>query len=319
MKTVAELRQFYETELLPSLQELEDKRKSIVNNLIIVLGGVGAMVVVFALVTSHPGALFFLPFALIVIYAIVYFMSSRDYVNDFKMRIIKELIRFVDPNLHYEKDNYISQPVYLASEIFKSHVDRYNGKDYVAGKVGATQIGFSKIHSEYKTEKVDRDGHRRTSWTTIFCGVFFVGDFNKNCKGRTVVLPDVAEQLFGFLGATLQSMNITRGELIKLEDPEFEKMFVVYGDDQVESRFVLSTSLMKRIADFKKKSKSQIYLSFIGSKIFVAIDHREDLFEPPLFKTLLDFTPVQDYYEHLELVLGIVDDLNLNTRIWGKA
>ena len=127
-----------------------------------------------------------------------------------------------------------------------------------------------------------------------------------------------AEKLLGRFGRTLQSKNKKRGQLIKLEDSEFEKYFVAYGDDQVQARYILSTSLMKRIVSFKKNTKRQIYLSFIGSKIYVAISYTKNLFEPKLHKTLLDFKPIQEYFEDLQLVLSIVNDLNLNTRIWAK-
>ena len=72
-----------------------------------------------------------------------------------------------------------------------------------------------------------------------------MADFNKNFNGHTVVLPDTAEKILGKFGQSLQSMS-SRGELVKLEDPEFEKEFCVYGDDQVEARYILSPALMKR-------------------------------------------------------------------------
>jgi Protein of unknown function (DUF3137) len=50
----------------------------------------------------------------------------------------------------------------------------------------------------------------------------------------------------------------------------------------------------------------------------VAIAYEEDLFEPKLFKSMLDLRPMQEYFEILQLMLGIVDDLNLNQRIWTK-
>ena len=75
---------------------------------------------------------------------------------------------------------------------------------------------------------------------------------------------------------------------------------------------------MKRITNFKKNTKRQIYLSFIDSKICVAISYTKDLFEPKLYKTLLDFKPIQEYFKDLQLAIGIVDDLNLNSRIWSK-
>ena len=145
-----------------------------------------------------------------------------------------------------------------------------------------------------------------------------MGDFNKHFKGRTVVLPDTAEKLFGGLGKLFQSWNIGRGELVKLEDPEFEKEFAVYGNDQVEARYILSTSLMKRIVDFKRKTGKKIFLSFVGSRVFVAVSFRKDLFEPKVFSTVLAFEPIQEYFEDLQLAIGIVDDLNLNLRIWTK-
>jgi len=52
--------------------------------------------------------------------------------------------------------------------------------------------------------------------------------------------------------------------------------------------------------------------------VFVAVSYTRNLFEPRLFKTLLDFSPIRQYYEDLALAIGIVDDLNLNMRIWSK-
>ena len=48
-------------------------------------------------------------------------------------------------------------------------------------------------------------------------------------------------------------MNFSRPPLVKLEDPEFEKHFVVSGEDQVEARYILSTCLMQRLTDFRNK------------------------------------------------------------------
>jgi hypothetical protein len=75
---------------------------------------------------------------------------------------------------------------------------------------------------------------------------------------------------------------------------------------------------MNRIVDFRKKAGKNIYLSFVNSRIYLAIPYSKNLFEPRLYKTLLDFKPVQEYFENIQFALGIVEDLNLNTRIWSK-
>jgi Protein of unknown function (DUF3137) len=152
----------------------------------------------------------------------------------------------------------------------------------------------------------------------IFKGLFFVGDFNKNFQGHTIVVPDYAERYLGNLAQDLQALNQQRGQLVRLEDPEFEKLFAVYSTDQIEARYLLSPSLMQRLVDFTKKARRETFVSLINDKIYIAIKYDEDLFEPKLFKTMVDFTPVREYFETLQLMMGIVEELNLNRRIWTK-
>ena len=134
----------------------------------------------------------------------------------------------------------------------------------------------------------------------------------------TYVLTDSAEKMFGFLGTKLQKMNKGRGELIKLENPEFESEFVVYSEDQIESRYILSPSLMEKILSFKKQTGKNIQLSFVDSRLFVTVPYGKDLFEPKLFGDIVNFTHIQEYYADLSLVIDLIETLNLNTRIWTK-
>jgi hypothetical protein len=43
-----------------------------------------------------------------------------------------------------------------------------------------------------------------------------------------------------------------------------------------------------------------------------------NLFEPNIFKSLLDFKVIEEYFTDLKTALDIVEELNLNTRIWTK-
>ena len=323
MKTLEDLKEFYETTLINDLRPLEARRKSLVNKFLIVgafiLGGIVIGFVVIAAAGPPTPVIFFVPAVLgLILGVIIFSLMSKGYVQEFKGTIIGKLVNFLDANLAYSQSGRIPQSTYMASKIFTRRPDRYSGDDYVAGKVGATQIEFSELKTEYKTTSTNSKGHRQTHWHTIFKGLFFVADFNKHFACETVVLPDTAQKLFGRLGQKLQSLNVFRGQLIKLEDPEFESLFVVYGDDQVQARYILSTSLMQRIVQFKTRSQKPIYLSFVGSKVFVAVSCTKNLFEPKIFSTLLNFGPIRQYYEDLQLAVGIVEDLNLNTRIWSR-
>ncbi|RKY37013.1 MAG: Galanin [Candidatus Omnitrophota bacterium] len=313
MKTLAELKKYYQSDLLPDLEVLEQQRKKIINNLS--KTAVPVILIALVLMLLFRNAVVFIAIFSVVGLGIAYNYLIRDYVFNFKREIIKKIIKSIDAGLTYQQSMHISEQLFRESKIFSRRPDRFKGDDFVSGLLGKTKIEFSEIYAQYVT----RDSKGRTTYHTIFKGLFIAADFNKEFKSTTVVLPDTAEKLFGNFGTMLQSWNKTRGQLIKLEDPEFEKLFAVYGNDQIEARYVLSTSLMKRVVDFKNKTGKKIYLSFVRSKIFVAISYHKDLFEPKVFSTVLSFTPIKEYFENLRLAVDIVEDLNLNTRIWGKT
>ena len=322
-RTLSDFAHFYATDLAKELKRLEVVRKAVLGRvmaLFVVTGAIVAAAVTLDLVYRLTGWLGFAAFALSVsIAAFLYRYLTSEYVHLFKVNVISKIVVFIDPDLEYWPAGFIERGKFISSRIFERLPDRFRGDDHIRGRIGETDIEFSELHAEYKEDTYDSRRGRRRHWHTIFKGLFFIGDFNKRFYGKTVVLPDTAERLLGGAGAFFQSLNKSRGELIKLEDPEFEKMFVVYGDDQIESRYILSTSLMERIVGFRKKTGRPIYLSFVGSQVFVAIPYGKGLFEPKVFSPITDFKTVDQYFENLQLAIGIVDDLNLNTRIWTKA
>jgi len=318
VKTLEELREFYNSTLLADLEGLEQERKKIIQKLtylIVVIVCVVGICFFFWVGSSKTNPLvIFIPLVLcLIIGGFLCKLLMRGYVAQFKSLVIERIVHFIDENLNYAAHDCIDKSTFMLSKIFSTKPNRYKGDDLVWGKTGATTIKFSEIHAEHESGS----GKNRRRYT-VFKGLFFVGDFNKHFTTQTVVLPDTAEKLFGHLGQKLQSLNIFRGQLIRLEDPEFERHFAVYGSDQVQARYILSTSLMERIVKFKKKTGRKIYLSFVGSMVFVAVSYTKKLFEPRIFRTLLDFGPIREYFEDLQLAIGIVDDLNLNTRIWSK-
>jgi len=318
VKTLEDLREFYNTTLLADLQILEQKRQKIARKVTYLFVAILCVVGVFFFFWignfNTNIAVIFVPLVLCsIIGGFLCRLFTRGYVAQFKSLVIQRIVHFIDENLNYAADDCIDKSTFMLSKIFSTKPNRYKGDDLVWGKTGATTIKFSEIHAVHESGS----GKNRRRYT-VFKGLFFIGDFNKDFTTQTVVLPDTAEKLFGYLGQKLQSLNIFRGQLIKLDDPEFEKHFVVYGNDQIQARYILSTSLMERIVEFKKKTGRKIYLSFVGSMVFVAVSYTKKLFEPRLFRTLLDFGPIREYFEDLQLAIGIVDDLNLNTRIWSK-
>jgi hypothetical protein len=318
VKTLEDLREFYKTTLLADLKILEQERRKIAVTLssitVIILCILGVCFLIFRANLRAGPAVIIIPAVLCILIGVVLCkFLTRGYVARFKALVIQRIVHFIDESLKYNATGCIDKSTFMLSKIFHTKPNRYKGDDLVWGKVGATTIKFSEINAVRESGS-GKNRHRHT----IFKGLFFIGDFNKHFTAQIVVLPDTAEKLFGYLGQKLQSLNIFRDQLIKLEDPEFEREFAVYGNDQIQARYILSTSLMERIVEFKKKTGRKIYMSFVGSMVFVAVSYTRPLFEPQFFQTLIDFNPIRQYFEDLQLAIGIVDDLNLNTRIWSK-
>lgn len=321
MKTTSELTDFYYKELYPSLSELEKIRTDLLSKIrtIAMVGGIFG--VLFALwVSKHFGLLhplmMFVLVGSIALGGILYRFMTRNYVKDFKERIITPLIHAIDPGLLYNPSFHVSQHLFSRSHLFNHSIDRYSGNDNVKGSVDGVPLEFSDVHAEYET----RDSKGRTQWHTLFRGLFLVAEFNKHFKSRTVVLPDQAEKAFGsVIGGWLQSKNVSRDDLIRLDDPEFEKHFVVYGNDGIESRYILSHSMMKRLLEFQKKIPHPIHVSFVHNHIHVAISTGKDLFEPSVFRSLLEYKQAMEYIQMLRLTIGIVQELKLHEKLWSKS
>lgn len=327
--------EFYSNQVLPVLQQIDEERrrsaKSVKNAALYSLMAGGVLAGILAAFWQVPGAGYnpcaLAPLILIpIVTGIVYAQKAGEWKSRFKQEIIGRLVQFVGEGLRYFPQDGISRQEFGASRLFRTDIDRYNREDLLEGRVEKTAFRCSEVHAEYKTETTDSKGNRQTHWHTIFRGLFVIADFHKHFNGVTVVLPDVEQGLFGRFGQTLQAwagkLGMTAGELVKLEDPEFEAAFKVYSTDQIEARYILSPGLMKRILEFRRQVNSTLHLSFIHSNLYLAIaDTRNRLEAPGMFiatEKLLAPNLLMPYLQDIRFAVSIVDELNLNTRIWSK-
>ena len=316
MKTVEELQQYYQQEIVPHLSALEVLRKQQLNRVMFMwIAGCASLLLGF--ITMIPTLIIvFLLISLLMYFFIFGFKRNRtNFRTEYKKIVIGKLMQFIAPDLAFTPNLFITQNKYDLSKIFLSNPDIYSGEDLVTGKIEKTQVEFCELHTQDR--QTDHKG--RTTYVTIFKGLFFIADFNKHFNGQTYVLSDFGERFLGFFGKLMQNINVGRPDVVRLEDPEFEKIFVVYSSDEVEARYILSTSFMERLVEFRKKMNSSVQLSFVGSNMYMAIPMKKNLFEPSLRRTVMNFNDIQEYYKQILFCTSIVDEMNLNTRVWTKS
>jgi hypothetical protein len=323
MKTIEELEEFYYKNLETTLNELEDKRGQAIARLFkkwvictIISVFLGFFIFVFFILERRldPSFIyFFLGFYFIVMQGI-YRTAKSKYNNNFKDSIITPLIKSIDDSLVYYKYKKISLETFTKSELFKKP-DFLAGDDYVCGEIDGVKIEFSDVSAQKESRRKDNE----VTYKSFFRGLFIKANFNKSFQGKTFVFPDSAESAFGsFIGNWLQSKSSSKGELVKMDNDEFEKEFVVYSSDQIEARYILTPSMMERLLDFKKKSGFPLYISFIDDKIHLAIANNKNNFEASLFDSLLTYGVAIEYIINIHVASAIVHDLKLNEKLWGK-
>lgn len=265
------------------------------------------------LIADNPGwAMATMGIALIIA-LVAHSRTMGEVSTSFKDEIMPKLVANIDDRLVYQAAEYLGVDEFNASGLFRAP-DRYGGKDLVSGYVGDTQVRFSMVIAEEEVEETttdtDSDGNSHTTTTThyetIFCGLLFTADFNKHFSGSTFINPGVA----GFFSKF-------SGTLVKLEDPRFNSQFSVYSSDQVEARYILTPSMMGRLVNLKSKFGT-IWISFVQERMYIAVGLNYNLFEPDLSRPLTDVSQVEGLIANLERITGIVNDLDLNTRIWTK-
>ncbi|MCE2997131.1 MAG: DUF3137 domain-containing protein [Cyclobacteriaceae bacterium] len=339
MKTTESFQSFYQTTLTSIVNALDVERKEMVKKIYMAGAAAVIFVILYGMINKstvretqlgpngptqytytggYSGAIFYIAIAGVLGYFFWYRPRAKKFRSRFKNEIIRRIIKHADEKLEYHPEAGISVTDFIQSTIFDTAGDRYLCEDLVSGKIGSTTIRFSDVQTQRKKELKGDDGAPDFKrWVTLFKGIIFVADFNKHFKGRTMVLTDQAEKSLGGLGTFFQKMNAQRDPLVKMENTDFEKAFVVYASDAVEAHYILTPALMERMLNLRSRL-GNVQFAFYNSVVFIAIPTKNDLFEANIFRPLTVQSEMEKYFVQLQFFTGIVEDLNLNNRIWTK-
>lgn len=228
--------------------------------------------------------------------------------KQFKSKIIEELIKVINPNWSYDHENHINENRVMVSNIFNhSEIDRFKGDDYFEGEVQGHQFQASEIKIEKRIYT-----NKKRKYVTIFQGMFIEIKLNQKTKAETYIFSDITEKLIGkWLGDMVQSINFGRGELVKLENPEFEKHFRVHSDDQVQARVLITPLFMEKLLKLNTKLKVPFHMAHHGDCLYVAINYRNELLEPKILTKMDTFAAVREAYDHLILPKLFIDQITM--------
>lgn len=183
--------------------------------------------------------------------------------------------------------------------------------DSITGKVDDNRFFFGEV--KYTNKFSNSWFSRWFKDNLLFQGLIFFAHFNKEFSGRVLVCTKRRWRTLA---------QDKRFRTVVMEDITFNKTFNVKTFNEQEAFYVLSTSLIERITTLQRHIKQNMHekhliLLFEGKRVYILVPSLRDRFEPRMFSRL-SLNSVKNDFHTLQIMLSIVDELNLNTRIWTK-
>ena len=145
-----------------------------------------------------------------------------------------------------------------------------------------------------------------------FRGMFGWCRLERSFKGSTIILPDHLEQKVGYLAKNIQGLKKRyNARFVHLEDPDFEKYFVVYADDEVTARMILTPAIMRQITRLRETFGHDMMFSFSKDTFYYA-GMMPDGFLCLRKQALDNEYLLEEIYNDINLACQVMDELRLN-------
>ncbi|WP_314986502.1 DUF3137 domain-containing protein [uncultured Campylobacter sp.] len=287
---------------LEDLQSLEDERAALQKavkkaGLIAAAVGTGVGALVARFWGETAVGVFFGVAVYGVVSALLTASKRQNFRSNFKNRVVASIAKSF--GLSYDENGGLTADEFF--EIYDCYINEQSSEDMMSGEVQGVRVRFSDF---YAAKKVRTKNGTRTD--VKFHGVLFVADFHKrlNCEVRV---------------CHKNSRNLRRyGQRANMDDVKFEEFFDVYTTDQVGARYALTPLLMQRLTEIYLRLGSQINAVLREDKIYVAIETWRDNFEPRIDRSLKQDATIELYVDEIGALAGIVNELNLNRKIWSE-
>ena len=227
--------------------------------------------------------------------------DSKKYTYIYKQNLVLPICKNMFENVEFDMDRGISAEKIKTLNMINTG-DIIHSNDDITGKYKNIEFEMSDIRIE--KEYIDSDGH--TTHESIFDGQWYIFEFNKPFKSKI----QVCEKNF---------FNAERNFLFKkieLEDIEFNKIFKVYAENELECFYVLTPNTIEKIKELNCKIKGNLLLCFIDNKLHIALQNNKDFFEPNINKKMNLEEQQAIIKEQLRVITNFIDILSLDNDLY---
>lgn len=289
------------------IMELENLRLKARNRAIIAII-IGILIIILSFFLAQPFIIIMAIAGALLIYRALCAKPTKEFVNKYKKTIILDAFNKKFSDVTYKPDLGIDSNVIAQTQMMYMG-DVYSSNDYINAKY--KNINFESADVLIQKEYTDDDGN--THYTTIFQGQWFIFDFNKPFKADL----QVCEK--NFTNAKRKGLFAKKEEQlhkVELEDIEFNKIFNVYSQVEVEAFYVLTPNVMQHIKELNNKIPGSLLFCFINNKLHVGLYNNKDLFEASIFRKVDAVKDEQRTLQEISYITDFIDILQLDNTLF---
>lgn len=290
-----------ETKVMPILSGFEKERKqrltwAIIGAIVFVILGLG---VFFCIDSRESGklaaALFGAAFG-------VWAWIKKSFEHKVKRLIMPTLMHAV-PGFYWQETPPVTAKDISDCMIFPFANASKTFDDCFLGEYRKVKVAMSECQYSVNSGNNSR---------TVFQGIVIRFSMNKNFEGITIIRPKES-----CCSDNYKDLKKAKLSEVKLEDPEFAKKYVVYSTDQVEARYLITTSFMERFKMIENAFASEFaYCSFKGKSIYIAPHTGTDLFNLcSLVKPIGNSEQFETLFYEFASILELVDYFKLDKKL----
>ena len=271
-----------------------------------------------------------------------YFCGNKKFKSLVKKDLLPKILESLEGISWCSGKETISDETIRKSQLFGSYNIRENDDAFTGEYKGVT---FKVSETNLSYESGSGDDH---TVSNVFKGIIILIDSNKEIKAHTKIQPKMDKKteiictlllvflwgsllyyaissesyfiscIFLFSGTiSIISLFSHSNKEMNLEDPDFNKKYIVTTEDQVEGRYLITTGFMDRFKNLQTAfGTKNIKCAFFDNKVMFALHTNKDFFELSggLFHSLKHPKRVKSFYEETTAIYDIIDYFKLDEK-----
>jgi hypothetical protein len=339
MTDTNEFDRFYNLKLKSKLEELEEMRKttSSIHNfktykrILLVLLVLIIIDVTLINIKVLPEPFFALvPISLVftMFYPlVVLFKKGSNFTpinEEYKQRVIPELVSFVNSNLRYEKEKGITQVEFNRTRLFEN-ASTFSSEDLITGEINGISYRMADVKAK-RTHQYDVHSGVKTGPVTVFEGLYVIATYPKDLgpqlfiryKGLGKLLADKVLDFLGEGASKLLETAEPKGISIETANSDFNALYNVKCENEDSAKAIITPDFINIMLTMNEKFNSKVAAAkllqnpvnvFIqGSEVHIAL-FDTDVFDLNAFSSVIENNYTRKYYDFLRLSIELAETL----------